>query len=162
MVKFSDRKFLIVVLLMLMVSILLSSPIEKSKNYAADPLIEDLRLRIEILYYDKDLVQHEDTAISPTTVTTGTTTRFRAMGGTSNYVWRLIPADDSDATISGTTNADLTYTAGAVASRTFDVLVLSDGIEEVSLNVVVVKARLKTDGSGSKGSGCFLKNIERD
>lgn len=162
MKKFSSRKFILVCMLLMMASILLSSPTENSKKYADEPEVEDLRLRIEILYYDKDLVQHEDIAVSPTTVTTGTTTRFRAQGGTSNYVWRLIPADDSNATISGTTNADVTYTAGAGISRSFDVLVLSDGIEEVSLNIVVAKARLKNDGSGSKGSGCFLKNIERD
>jgi len=161
MKKFSNRKFMIVCFLLMMASILISSPNENGKKLADDD-IEDLRLRIEILYYDKDLVQHADTAESPVTVTTGSSTRFRAVGGSSFYVWRLIPADDSNASISSTTEADLTYTAGGGVSRTFDVLVLSDGIEEVSLNIVVAKARLKNDGSGSKGSGCFLKNIKRD
>lgn len=161
MKKFSIRKFSIVCLLLMMASILLSSPTENDKKFATEDEIEDLRLRIEILYYDKELVQHEDIALSPTTVTTGSTTRFRASGGTGNYVWRLIPAEDSNSSISGTTDADLSFTAGS-ATRTFDVLVLTDGIEEVSLNVVVAKARLKNDGSGSKGSGCFLRNIERD
>lgn len=161
MKKFSIRKFSIVCLLLMMASILLSSPTGNDKKFATEDEIEDLRLRIEILYFDKDLIQHEDIALTPTTVTTGSTTRFRASGGTGEYVWRLIPADDSNSTISGSTDADLTYTAGG-ATRTFDVLVLTDGIEEVSLNVVVAKARLKNDGSGSKGSGCFLRNIERD
>ena len=163
MLKFSIRKYLIVLFLFSIASVLLSSPNGNSKNYAAaDPLLEDLRLRIEIVYTDADLVQHEDPALSPTTVTTASTTKFRAKGGTSNYTWRLVPAETSDASISPKTGADITYRAGSSESRSFDVLIVNDGLEEVSLNIVVAKARLKSNGTGSKGSGCFLKHSVRN
>lgn len=135
---------------------------KNEKKFAEEDEIEDLRLRINILYYDEDLVQIDELALNPTIVTTGKTARFRAKGGTSDYLWRLIPADGSDARISSTTGSDISYTAGTTESRDFDVLVLTDSIEEVSLNVVVAKARLKNDGSGSKGSGCFIRQKFRD
>lgn len=142
---------------------LIDSQSKNEKKFAdATDEEDDLRLRINILYFDADLVQHDELALSPTTVTTGNTARFRAKGGTFDYYWRLIPSEDSDATISATTGADITYTSGSGESRDFDVLVLMDGLYEVTLNIVVAKARLKNDGSGSKGGGCFLRSKFRD
>lgn len=134
---------------------------KNGKKFATDD-VEDLRLRINILYYDKDLVQIDELALNPTTVTTASSTRFRAKGGTFEYLWRLVPSEDSDAKISSTTDSDITYTAGSNESRDFDILILTDGIEEVSINIVVAKVRLENDGSGSKGGNCFIRPKFRD
>lgn len=141
---------------------LASNTNKNGKKFATEDDVEDLRLRINILYYDEDLVQIDELALNPTTVTTASSTRFRAKGGTFEYLWRLVPSEDSDAKISSTTDSDITYTAGSNESRDFDILILTDGIEEVSINIVVAKVRLENDGSGSKGGNCFIRPKFRD
>ena len=139
---------------------LISMNLKNQKKYA-DP-VEDLRLRINVVYINSEFVQIDELALSPTSITTGSSIQFRAKGGTNDYIWRLIPSETSDSKISATTGSDITYTGGSNETRTFDVLILTDGIEEVSINIIVVKARLKNDVSGSKGGGCFIRQKFRD
>lgn len=134
---------------------------KSSKKYASE-VTEDLRLLINIVYFDDKLEQHEELALNPTTVTSGTTANFRAKGGLGTYFWRLIVAENSNSKISTKTGTNVSYTAGSNVSRSFDVLFLSDGVEEVSLNLIVAMARLKSDGSGSKGGACFISRKYKD
>lgn len=138
----------------------------KSFKKLADPVEEnsddDFRLTINIVYFDKDLVQHIEPASNPTAVTSGSVKTFRAKGGSSDYIWYLDTNYGSAITGTGET---ITYRASSESRAGVDVLYLNDGFEEVSISISSGFFRAEADGSGSKGNksgGCFIRSKSRD